>query len=110
MDKNSVLAERLAQIGQLSREVAANSRTDVNELLEILRTLELLHREIRDELFQNALPADRHNLYRLLRDIEENGGWPYIARLRLQHLLVNLPSFEESMAETNPDNCPIPEP
>jgi hypothetical protein len=110
MDKNSVLAERLAQISQLSREVAQNSRTDVNELLEILRTLELLHREIRDELFQNALPADRHNLYRLLLDIEENGGWPYIARLRLQHLLANLPGAEESGPETHHDNGPVTEP
>ncbi len=106
MDKNSVLADRLAQISQLSREVSQNSRTEVNELLEILRTLELLHREIREDLFQNALPTDRHNLYRLLRDIEENGGWPYIARLRLQDLLANLPILEEPIE----DNGPVTEP
>jgi hypothetical protein len=114
MDKNSVWAdsveptlhERLAQISQLSREVSQNSRTEASELLEILRTLELLHREIREDLFQNALPTDRHSLYRLLRDIEENGGWPYIARLRLQDLLTKLPGQEEAIE----DNGPVTEP
>jgi hypothetical protein len=99
MDKNLTLAdsveptlrERLDQISNLSRQVAQNSQSEVTDLLEILRTLEQLHREIREDLFQNALPTDRHSLYRLLRDIEENGGWPYIERLRIHDLLINLP-------------------
>jgi hypothetical protein len=102
MDKNLTLADRLAQISELSRQVAQNSHTEVTDLLEILRTLEMLHREIRDDLFQNALPTDRHNLYRLLRDIEENGGWPYIERLRLQDLLINLPVVQETPTPGEP--------
>ena len=59
-------------------------------LLELLRLLEALHTCIRDEWFQEALPTNRQRLYALLRDIEVNGGWPYIQRMRLRSLLEKL--------------------
>jgi hypothetical protein len=36
------------------------------------------------------LPDNRQALYSLLRDIEAEGGWPYIERMRLQAFLTNL--------------------
>lgn len=59
-------------------------------LLSLLRMLESLHREIRDGLFQKSLPDNRQELYALLRDIEAEGGWPYIHRMRLRSLLEKL--------------------
>lgn len=59
-------------------------------LLSLLRALEGLHREIREELFQPSLPDTRNSLYELLKRIEESGGWPYIERMRLKDILVQL--------------------
>jgi hypothetical protein len=72
--------------------LAQHCRGDVVELLRLLRVLEALHRDIRDGLFQEALPTNRQALYTLLRDIEIEGGWPYISRMKLKLLLENLES------------------
>jgi hypothetical protein len=53
--------------------------------------LEQLHREIRDGSFQDSLPENRQQLYSLLKDIESEGGWPYIERMRLQAFIAKLP-------------------
>jgi hypothetical protein len=71
-----------AEIQDLSIKVAGDSLS----LLQLLRTLESLHREIQEGLFQASLPSSRQGLYSMLRDIEESGGWPYIERGRLQLL------------------------
>ena len=79
---------------------------DVIALLTLLRHLEQLHREIRDGVFQQNLPTNRQRLYSLLRDIESEGGWPYIARMRIQALLVNLSeevSNEDALPNYNHD-------
>ncbi len=75
-------------------------------ILALLRALEHSHREIRENLFQEALPDNRQELYSLLKDIEESGGWPYIERMRLRSLLENCSnSFEPQsrMPEANKD-------
>ncbi len=72
------------------REIADQSTGDAIALLHLLRTLEELHHEIQANYFQPALPDSRQSLYALLRDIEENGGWPYIQRFKLQALCANL--------------------
>jgi|SRR6478672_3897134 len=59
-------------------------------LLSLLRMLEQVHRKIREGVFQESLPDNRQALYALLRDIEEEGGWPYIDRMRLRSLLAQL--------------------
>lgn len=59
-------------------------------LLALLRVLEALHRKVREELFEPSLPQRRNDLYHLVREIEESGGWPYIERLKLQVLLEHL--------------------
>jgi hypothetical protein len=76
-------------------EIADQSRSDPLALLGLLRTLEQLHREIQQGYFQSALPDNRQALYALLRDIEENGGWPYIHRWKLQELFANLSAEEK---------------
>ncbi len=75
--------------------LAAAAQGDPIELLHILRALEQSHRTIQTDYFQLALPDSRQALYALLRNIEENGGWPYIQRWRLQSLLANLPEHEQ---------------
>ena len=76
---------------RLAIESAAQKRVnDCEALLELLRQLEELHRDIRETLFQEALPSNRQRLHKLLRDIEVNGGWPYIQRMKLVELLNNL--------------------
>jgi len=63
-------------------------------LLSLLRDLEQIHRQIRVEHFESALPQTRNDLYQFVKDIEEKGGWPYIERMRLRDLLNNL-EFDE---------------
>ncbi|MBD1913377.1 hypothetical protein H6G02_30085 [Leptolyngbya sp. FACHB-16] len=89
-------------IAQLVQKTADSYRGDGEALLGLLRILEKLHREIRDELFQETLPKTRHELYALLRDIEASGGWPYIGRMRLQALLTNLLEPDEPQHSSEP--------
>ena len=85
----------LADITDRIHEIANLNREDPIALLHLLRTLEQLHREIQQNYFQVALPNSRQALYTLLRDIEENGGWPYVQRWKLQALFANLPETEK---------------
>ena len=84
------LSCQLQAISGAVKDVAQACGGDVISLLALLRHLEQLHKEIRDGVFQENLPDNRQRLYSLLKDIESEGGWPYIARMRVQALLVNL--------------------
>ena len=66
------LQSTLAEIGDLAE---ANQK-DLLFLLSLLRSLEQLHRDIRSNLFEVSLPSRRNDLYNLVKDIEEAGGWP----------------------------------
>ena len=87
LSENTPSQRSLDSVAQTIKSAAESSQEDPAELLEILRFLENLHRNIRDNYFLGALPANRQALYALLRDIEQNGGWPYIPRFKLQELL-----------------------
>ncbi len=89
------LADDLNEIADRINHIADRDRADPIALLHLLRTLEQLHREIQQGYFQAALPDSRQALYALLRDIEENGGWPYIQRWKLQELFANLAETEK---------------
>lgn len=89
----------LQDIASAIRALAQNFQGDSIALVSLLRHLEELHREIREGLFQASLPDNRQALYKLLKDIETEGGWPYIERMKLQALLANLPT--ESVDETS---------
>lgn len=90
------------QLEKLMNEVlnlAQNSQQDSILLIKILRKLEFVHRHIRQELFEPSLPNTRHELYPLLKDIEETGGWPYIERMRLQNLCEQFLKVPENISE-----------
>ena len=84
------------------RALAQSCQRDSLALVALLRQLEELHREIRDGIFQESLPDNRQALYALLKNIETEGGWPYIERMKLQSFLANLPSEEEKRAGHEP--------
>lgn len=87
--------EHLDEVVDRIHDLAELHQADPLALLQILRTLEQLHRDIQQGYFQSALPDSRQSLYALLRDIEENGGWPYIQRWKLQDLFANLAELEQ---------------
>lgn len=72
------------------RTLAKTAEGNSLDLLMILRTLEQLHQEIREQLFLASLPENRQQLYHLLREIESQGGWPYIPRSSLKVLMQKL--------------------
>ena len=88
------LPKDLSAIATHVQAAAQSHQTDVLELLQLLRLLEDLHRDIRETLFQAALPDNRQALYGLLKDIELNGGWPYINRMRIKALMEQLTTEE----------------
>lgn len=106
MNHQQHLESELSEISDLVWSLAKQCQDDPNLLLELLRTLELLHRQIREELFQPSLPNTRNALYTLLRDIEEQGGWPYVPRMKIQELCLNL--LLEKTQET-PESTSVPD-
>jgi hypothetical protein len=92
-DKNQellMLGNKLDEISLAVHDAVTFCQGDPIAILTLLRQLESLHREIREEVFQKNLPDNRHGLYALLRDIEAKGGWPYIERMRIQGFLGNM--------------------
>jgi hypothetical protein len=97
------LHERLQQISVIGQQLAIDHSQQTDDLLAILRTLEELHRHVREDYFQHSLPRNRHGLYALLQDMEANGGWPYIERMRLQALLQDMEDMQsEEVLPTDP--------
>ncbi|MGB3668579.1 MAG: hypothetical protein WA783_07360 [Phormidesmis sp.] len=90
------LPSNLSELIQVVRTTAQQKEGDCLALLELLRLLDTLHFEIRDTLFREALPNNRQRLYQLLRDIEQEGGWPYINRMQLRELLVHIEEGDET--------------
>lgn len=80
-------------------QIAQSQSNDPAGLLHLLRVLESTHKRIRDDLFQPALPNSRHELFNLLRDIENNGGWPHIYRMKINEICQYLerPDDEDSL-------------
>ena len=95
-DEVTLRSTELDELAQSIRSIAERSAGDGMALLALLRVLEILHREIREGLFQESLPSNRRALYSLLKDIEATGGWPYIHRMRLQEFLQNLVTEDET--------------
>ena len=92
IDFKSGWQSELQAIATTIRSLAQQRQGDSLALVALLRGLEELHREIRDGIFQTSLPDNRQALYALLKDIEAEGGWPYIERMKLQSFLANLPA------------------
>jgi hypothetical protein len=102
------LQSQLQSLTEAIRTLAENCQGDSLLLLALLRTLESSHRELRDGLFQASFPDNRQALYKLLRNIEANGGWPYIERMKLRSLLgytQQLSVLEDAPAESDSDSA-----
>lgn len=96
----------LEAIANLVHNVAHRQKGEGTALLALLRILEASHREVCDGLFQEALPESRHQLYTFLKDMESEGGWPYIPRMKLRKLIVSLnvslqDALEEAVKQPN---------
>ena len=102
------LESKLQSIATAVRALAGSCQGDSQALLALLRQLEQLHREIRDGMFQASLPSNRQALHAILKDIESEGGWPYIERMRLHSFLANLNSEMdgEAIAPINDESEP----
>lgn len=98
-DEITLKSPELEELARSIRAIAGRSAGDDKALLALLRVLEILHREVREGLFQESLPTNRQALYSLLKDIEATGGWPYIHRMRLQDFLKKVIEQEESHSE-----------
>ncbi|BAW96720.1 hypothetical protein NIES970_16590 [[Synechococcus] sp. NIES-970] len=88
------LSEQLDRIHRELLAIASQYEGNGERLLEILRQLELTHRQISEEYFYPSLPERRRDLYNILRDMETEGGWPYIARPKLKFILEKLLAAE----------------
>jgi hypothetical protein len=95
IDPHNNLLAKLANMTDPIKSLAEDYKDDATQILAILRVLERLHREICNDLLQPALPNSRHSLFDLLRDIDANGGWPYIYRMSLKELCSNLQELED---------------
>ncbi len=95
IDSISLLTDTAQDLCALAKE----NQNDSLFLLSLLRDLEQIHRQIRINYFESALPQTRHDLYQFVKDIEEKGGWPYIERMRLTDLLKNLELSEENVEQ-----------
>lgn len=84
------LQSDLELLQQKIAAIAESASGNPVALLKLLRTLEQTHRQIREGLFQEVLPQNRQQLYHLLKEIEADGGWPYIPRARLQSFLAQM--------------------
>ena len=87
MPEDHLFQEDFRAITAHLHQLIDQSQADPVALLKILRFLESLHQEVRELHFQPALPIHRHELYAMLREIEADGGWPYIPRMQLRDLL-----------------------
>ena len=96
---NYALKQELQEIGQRIWHLAEKYQNQTLELLLILRTIESVHSDIREQMFVSSLPDTRHRLYILLRHLEEEGGWPYIPRMRIKDIFQKLELENQSSAE-----------
>jgi hypothetical protein len=102
---DAALQQNLAALSHQISAIVGDIQTDSLGLLALLRLLEQMHREICEVHFQPSLPNTRQALYTLLRDIEAEGGWPHIPRMKIQALM-----SEFLLAEADDDMVPPPAP
>jgi hypothetical protein len=84
------LTHHLDTLDKTIWQLAHELQGDGSSLLDLLRLLEKAHHNIREQYFQPTLPQNRQQLYALLREIEAEGGWPYIPRMHIRKLLTYL--------------------
>lgn len=81
------LPERCQAITQQVEAAIESCGQDTAALLSLLRVIEQLHRSTFNDYFVPSLPNSRQELYALLREMEAEGGWPYIPKMRIYELI-----------------------
>ena len=81
------LPERCQDLTQRVEAAVESCEQDTAALLSLLRVIEQLHRQVFNEHFVPSLPNSRQALYALLREMEAEGGWPYIPKMRIYELI-----------------------
>jgi hypothetical protein len=108
IEKSDTEHPDLQAIAEKIRIAAQDRQGDSLALLALLRMLEQVHRDIREGLFQEALPTNRQALHALLRDIETQGGWPYIYSRQLRMLIHSLVRTATQPQSTDGGTSPVP--
>ncbi len=90
MEQQASHSALLGSLSQVVGELVDENQGNAIGLVEVLRLLERLHRGITEGAFQDALPQNRQELYKLMRIIEEEGGWPHIPKMKLHMLYSHL--------------------
>ncbi|MFM2431210.1 MAG: hypothetical protein RLZZ511_2423 [Cyanobacteriota bacterium] len=98
------LAGDLTALAAQIQAIVGDVQTDSLSLLALLRLLEQQHRTICETYFQPSLPNTRQDLYTLLRDIEAEGGWPHIPRMKLQMVMQAFLAAEAADQPESPES------
>ena len=88
----SFVPKELNDVYKTLTDLAKKRQDDCMGLLELLRFLETLHGQIRDNYYISSLPQSRGELYVLLKEMEDQDGWPLLPRTETRSLLKRLDS------------------
>jgi len=100
------LPDRCQDITQRIEAAVESCEQDTASLLSLLRVIEQLHRRVFNDHFVPTLPNSRQALYALLREMEAEGGWPYIPKMRIYELINYLNAQAAAIAEQEEDDDP----
>lgn len=93
--EQSFVPEELTDVYKALMALAQERQDDCVGLLELLRFLETLHGQIRDNYYVSSLPQNRGELYALLKEMEDRDGWPLLPRTETRSLLRRLDSVRD---------------
>jgi hypothetical protein len=96
--EQSFVPKELADVHKTLIGIAKERQDDCGGLLELLRFLETLHGQIRDDYYVSSLPQNRGELYALLKEMEDRDGWPLLPRTETRSLLRWLDSARDGEA------------
>jgi hypothetical protein len=93
--EQSFVPKELNDVYRTLTDLAKERQDDCIGLLELLRFLETLHGQIRDNYYISSLPQNRGELYALLKEMEDQDGWPLLPRTETRSLLKRLDSVHD---------------
>lgn len=85
--EQSFVPEEMDEVYKSLMALAKERQGDGVGLLELLRFLETVHGQIRDNYYVSSLPQNRGELYALLKEMEDRDGWPLLPRTETRSLL-----------------------
>jgi hypothetical protein len=85
--EQSFVPKEMEEVYKTLTDMAKERQDDCVGLLELLRFLETLHGQIRDNYYVSSLPQNRGELYALLKEMEDRDGWPLLPRTETRSLL-----------------------